>query len=226
MRAAVLVFPGTTGEGAMYQALRDVLAVEAELVWYEASDLSGYDAIFLPGGASYGDYLRPGALASRTPVMAEVKKAAEAGKPVVGVGNGFQILLEAGLLPGAVLKNESLLFHSATVELEVVSNQTMFTKEYTLGERIFLPVAHGYGNYYCDQATLAKLEANQQIVFRYRENVNGSVAGIAGLVNQEGNVLGMMPHPERAVAELLGSTDGKKLFTSILADWREKHAHV
>lgn len=226
MRAAVLVFPGTTGEGAMYQALRDVLAVEAELVWYEASDLSGYDAIFLPGGASYGDYLRPGALASRTPVMAEVKKAAEAGKPVVGVGNGFQILLEAGLLPGAVLKNESLLFHSATVELEVVSNQTMFTKEYTLGERIFLPVAHGYGYYYCDQATLAKLEANQQIVFRYRENVNGSVAGIAGLVNQEGNVLGMMPHPERAVAELLGSTDGKKLFTSILANWREKHAHV
>lgn len=226
MRAAVLVFPGTTGEIDVYHALKDELGVEAEIVWYETTNLDQYDAIFLPGGSSYGDYLRPGALASRTPVLAEVKKAAEAGKPVVGIGNGFQILLEAGLLPGAVLKNESLLFQCSTVQLEVVNNETMFTHQYSPAEVISIPIAHGYGNYYCDKDTLAKLEENKQIIFRYKENTNGSVARIAGLVNREGNVLGMMPHPERALEQLMGSTDGRKLFTSILSSWRETHAHV
>lgn len=235
MNIAILVFPGTHGEGDIYHAWMGLdsesasgqkAGVSAEYVWHEETDLSAYDAIFLPGGTSYGDYLRPGALASHSPVLAAVHQAAAEGKPVVGVGNGFQILLEAGLLPGTVLSNESLKFQCLSTELEVVNHKTMFTHEYSVGETLTIPIAHRYGNYYCDEETLASLEANEQIVFRYRENINGSVSRIAGVINREGNVLGMMPHPERAVEEILGSTDGRRLFTSILSSWREKHAHV
>lgn len=226
MKFAVLVFPGSNCDVDMYHAIKDGLGEEVDYVWHHETDLSQYDAILLPGGFSYGDYLRSGAIAGYSPVMAEVKKAAEQGKLILGVCNGFQILLEAGLLPGAMRKNQSLKFHCFQSPLEVVNNQTAFSKEYEQGEIINIPIAHGEGNYYCDEETLKELEANQQIVFRYKKNPNGSIIDIAGIMNKQGNVLGMMPHPERAMEELLGSADGRRLFTSILSTWREKQKHV
>jgi phosphoribosylformylglycinamidine synthase I len=226
MKFAVLVFPGSNCDVDMYHAIKDGLGEEVDYVWHHEADLSSYDGILLPGGFSYGDYLRPGAIARFAPVMSEVQKAAEAGKLILGVCNGFQILLEAGLLPGAMRSNQSLKFHCFPTPLEVVNNQTPFTKEYQEGEIISIPIAHGDGNYYCDEETLKELEVNNQIVFRYKQNPNGSIIDIAGITNKAGNVLGMMPHPERAVEEILGSTDGKRLFTSILSTWREKHVTV
>lgn len=226
MKFAVLVFPGSNCDVDMYHAIKDGLGEEVDYIWQDTTDLSSYDAILLPGGFSYGDYLRAGAIARFTPVMNEVIKAAEAGKLILGVCNGFQILLEAGLLPGAMRRNQKLKFHCFQTELEVVNNQTPFTKEYKQGELLTIPIAHGEGNYYCDEATLKELEENNQIVFRYKENPNGSLIDIAGITNKAGNVLGMMPHPERAVEDLLGSSDGKRLFTSILSTWREKHVTV
>jgi phosphoribosylformylglycinamidine synthase I len=223
VKFAVIVFPGSNCDVDMYHAIKDELGEEVEYVWHDAESLDEYDGILLPGGFSYGDYLRTGAIARFSKVMKEVVKAAEAGKPVLGVCNGFQILLEAGLLPGAMRRNESLSFICKPVELAVQNNQTMFTAEYKEGQTITIPVAHGEGNYYCDEETLAALKANDQIVFTYRENPNGSLADIAGIVNEKGNVLGMMPHPERAVDELLGSADGLKLFQSIVKIWREAH---
>jgi phosphoribosylformylglycinamidine synthase len=207
----------------MYHAIKDELGEQVEYVWHDAKSLEEYDGILLPGGFSYGDYLRTGAIARFSNVMTEVVKAANAGKPVLGVCNGFQILLEAGLLPGAMRRNESLSFICKPVELTVETNQTMFTAEYSQGETIVIPVAHGEGNYYCDEETLAQLQANNQIVFTYNQNPNGSLADIAGITNEKGNVLGMMPHPERAVDELLGGADGLKLFQSIVKTWREAH---
>lgn len=223
MRFAVIVFPGTTCELDMYQAIKDELGAEVEYVRHTEADLSRFDAIMLPGGASYGNYLRPGAIAAKsTNIMKAVIEAAEAGKPVVGVSNGFQILLEAGLLPGAMKKNEKLKFICSQVQVEVVNNNTMFTNSYSQGEVITLPIAHEDGNYECDEETLKELEKNKQIVFRYYgENPNGSKANIAGIINKKGNVLGLMPHPERAVDELLGSADGLKLLQSMLKNWRE-----
>jgi phosphoribosylformylglycinamidine synthase I len=226
MKFAVLVFPGSNCDVDMYHAVKDGLGEEVDYVWHHEADLAAYDGILLPGGFSYGDYLRPGAIARFAPVMNEVKKADEEGKLILGVCNGFQILLEAGLLPGAMRRNQSLKFHCFQTPLEVVNNQTPFTKEYQQGEMISIPIAHGDGNYYCDEKTLKELEANNQIVFRYEQNPNGSLIDIAGITNKAGNVLGMMPHPERAVEELLGSSDGKRLFTSILSTWREKHVTV
>lgn len=223
MKFAVIVFPGSNCDVDMYHAIKDELGEEAEYVWHDSDSLDGYDGILLPGGFSYGDYLRTGALARFSKVMKEVVKAAEAGKPVLGVCNGFQILLEAGLLPGAMKRNESLSFICRPVELKVENNQTMFTAAYQQGEMISIPVAHGEGNYYCDEETLAKLKANQQIVFTYQQNPNGSLEDIAGIMNERGNVLGMMPHPERAVDELLGSADGLRLFQSIVKTWREAY---
>lgn len=223
MRFAVLVFPGSNCDVDMYYAIKDGLEAEVEYVWHHETDLSRFDGILLPGGFSYGDYLRTGAIASLSPVMQAVKEAAKAGKPILGVCNGFQILLEAGLLPGAMLHNKTMKFHCFSTPLKVVNNQTSFTSDYQAGETISIPVAHGEGNYFCDAETLAELEQNNQIVFKYAENRNGSVADIAGIINKEGNILGMMPHPERAMEELLGSTDGRRLFTSILKAWREKH---
>ena len=223
MKFAVIVFPGSNCDVDMYHAIKDELGEEVEYVWHDHDDLSGFDGILLPGGFSYGDYLRSGAIARFANVMKEVVKAAEEGKPVLGVCNGFQILLEAGLLPGAMKRNENLKFICRPVKLKVENNETMFTNEYKKGEIITIPIAHGEGNYYCDQETLASLIENKQIVFTYENNPNGSIHNIAGIVNKRGNVLGMMPHPERAVSELLGSSDGLKLFQSIVRSWREAH---
>ncbi|WP_079504401.1 phosphoribosylformylglycinamidine synthase subunit PurQ [Mesobacillus jeotgali] len=225
MKFAVIVFPGSNCDIDMYHAAKDELGEQAEYVWHDAQSLEDYDAVLLPGGFSYGDYLRSGAIAQFSNVMKEVVKAAEAGKPVLGVCNGFQILLEAGLLPGAMRRNDSLKFICKQVELTVENNETMFSAGYEKGEVITIPVAHGEGNYYCDEETLARLKANNQIVFTYSgENPNGSLEGIAGIINERGNVLGMMPHPERAVDELLGGADGLKLFKSIVKQWREANA--
>lgn len=223
MKFAVIVFPGSNCDIDMYHAIKDELGEEVEYVWHDAASLDGYDGILLPGGFSYGDYLRTGAIARFSRVMPEVIKAAEAGKPILGVCNGFQILLEAGLLPGAMRRNESLSFICKPVQLQLKNNHSMFTSEYEQNETITIPVAHGEGNYYCDAETLERLKANKQIVFTYKENPNGSLEDIAGIINEKGNVLGMMPHPERAVDTLLGSADGLKLFQSIVKTWRESH---
>lgn len=207
----------------MFHAIKDELGEEVEYVWHDSENLDSFDGILLPGGFSYGDYLRSGAIARFSNVMKQVVKEAEAGKPVLGVCNGFQILLESGLLPGAMKQNESLQFICQTVQLKVENNNTMFTSQYNQDEVIRIPIAHGEGNYYCDVDTLKRLTDNNQIVFTYDNNPNGSVANIAGITNERGNVLGMMPHPERAVDELLGSADGLKLFQSIVKNWREAH---
>ncbi|WP_374721482.1 phosphoribosylformylglycinamidine synthase subunit PurQ [Peribacillus tepidiphilus] len=224
MKFAVIVFPGSNCDVDMYHAIKDELGEEVEYVWHTEEDLDRFDGILLPGGFSYGDYLRSGAIARFSNVMKQVIKAADAGKPVLGVCNGFQILLEAGLLPGAMRRNDSLKFICRNVELKVENNETMFTGAYEKGEVITIPIAHGEGNYYCDEETLAELKDHNQIVFTYHgQNPNGSLADIAGITNAKGNVLGMMPHPERAVDSLLGSADGLKLFRSIVKYWREAH---
>lgn len=223
MKYAVIVFPGSNCDIDMYHAIEDVLGETVEYIWHEATSLDEYDAILLPGGFSYGDYLRSGAIARFAPIMKEVEKAAESGKPILGVCNGFQVLLEARLLPGAMKKNDQLQFVCSTETIIVENVQTLFTSEYTLGEEIAIPIAHGEGNYYCDPETLEELKKNNQIVFRYKNNPNGSLDDIAGIINKQGNVLGMMPHPERAVSTIIGSEDGKRLFQSILTHWREQH---
>ena len=221
MKFAVIVFPGSNCDLDMYHAIKDELGEEAEYVWHDSKDLSGYDGILLPGGFSYGDYLRCGAIAQSSGVMEEVKKAAEAGKPVLGVCNGFQILTEAGLLPGMLLRNKNLKFMCRTVSLKVENADTLFTEEYTNGQEIQIPIAHGDGNYYCDDETYEQLKRNNQIVFSYADDINGSRNQIAGIINERGNVLGMMPHPERAVSDLIGGSDGLALFKSIVKQWRE-----
>ncbi|PWU66703.1 phosphoribosylformylglycinamidine synthase subunit PurQ [Gracilibacillus dipsosauri] len=223
MKFAVVVFPGSNCDRDMYYAAKDALGEEAELVWYQEAKLDGYDAILIPGGFSYGDYLRCGAIASTSDIVTQLKTQAEIGVPILGVCNGFQILLESGLLPGAMLRNKNLKFMCHFENLVVENNQTIFTSEYKQGEVISVPIAHNEGNYYCDEATLARLKENNQIVFTYQTNPNGSVADIAGITNEKGNVLGMMPHPERAVEALLNSADGLKLFQSMLANWRENY---
>ena len=205
------------------RSLRDDCGYDSEYVWHRESSVDGFDAIVIPGGFSYGDYLRCGAISRFANVMQAVKKAADEGKPVLGVCNGFQILTEAGLLPGALIRNNNLKFMCKTEELVVANNNTMFTSLYEQGEVIRIPIAHGEGNYYCYEETLARLEENKQIAFRYVNNPNGSVADIAGVTNERGNVLGMMPHPERAVDSLLGGNDGLNVFKSILKAWRESH---
>lgn len=224
MRFAVIVFPGSNCDLDMYHAVKDELGAEVEYVSHQDTSLDRFDAILLPGGFSYGDYLRSGAIARFSPVMKAVVAAANEGKLVFGVCNGFQVLLEAGLLPGAMKRNEQLKFICRPVTLVVENNETMFTSSYGERQEITIPIAHGDGNYYCDDETLAQLKQNNQIVFTYKENMNGSRDHIAGITNKEGNVLGMMPHPERAVDELLGSSDGLSLFKSMLKEWRERNA--
>lgn len=224
MKFAVLVFPGSNCDLDMFHAVEDTVGEQVDYVWHTANDLSQYDAILVPGGFSYGDYLRCGSIAQFAPVMQEVRKAAEAGKFVLGVCNGFQILTEAGLLPGALIRNNSLQFRCHPVDLVVENTGTAFTNAYAPGETIRIPIAHGEGNYYVDEQTLEQLKKNNQIVFRYQgDNPNGSVDNIAGVSNERGNVVGMMPHPERAVSELLGSKDGARMFTSVLNAWRERN---
>ncbi|WP_227938728.1 phosphoribosylformylglycinamidine synthase subunit PurQ [Alkalihalobacillus deserti] len=223
MKFAVIVFPGSNCDSDMFFAIQDALGEEVAYVRHDETSLEGFDGVLLPGGFSYGDYLRSGAIACFSPIMEAVKQFAEEGKPVLGVCNGFQMLLELGLLPGAMKRNDGLKFICRPAELKVDNNKTMFTSAYEQGEVIIVPVAHGEGNYECDEETLAKLEANNQVVFRYSQAINGSKADIAGITNERGNVLGMMPHPERAVESLLGSADGLRLFQSIVRNWRESH---
>jgi phosphoribosylformylglycinamidine synthase subunit PurQ / glutaminase len=223
VRFAVITFPGSNCDYDMYYAVKEVLGEEAELIWYENSNLESYDAILLPGGFSYGDYLRTGAVAATSQVMKQIKQHAAKGKPVLGVCNGFQILTEAGLLPGALLRNQQLSFICREQNVVVKNNQTIFTDGFREGEIIQLPIAHGEGNYYCDETILQSLQENKQIVFTYQDNPNGSVANIAGIVNQQGNVLGMMPHPERAVEQIIGSKDGLRLLKSLVHNWRESY---
>ncbi|MDR6554632.1 phosphoribosylformylglycinamidine synthase subunit PurQ [Paenibacillus qinlingensis] len=225
MNFAVLVFPGSNCDIDLYKAIEDTIGQPVDYVWHTDGDLSKYDCILVPGGFSYGDYLRCGAIAQFTNVMKAVVKAAEEGKYILGICNGFQVLTEARLLPGALLRNNGMKFRCHQAVLKVENNTTAFTRDYAEGELINIPIAHGEGNYYCDEATLKELQENNQIVFRYEagNNPNGSLDDIAGISNKAGNVVGMMPHPERAIHEILGSADGKKMFTSILSAWREKH---
>lgn len=217
MKIAVIVFPGSNCDIDLYEALKTVCGADVDYVDHQQTSLAGYDAVMLPGGFSYGDYLRAGAIARFAKIMPAVKQMADSGKPVFGTCNGFQILTEAGLLPGALKKNDSQSFVCKMVPLEVVNNRTIFTSQYQEHERISLPIAHADGSYFADQATLDELEKNHQVVFRYaKENPNGSLNNIAGVCNRAGNVLGMMPHPERAVEAILGSTDGLRVFKSLL----------
>lgn len=223
MKFAVIVFPGSDDKDLHY-AVKEIIGEEADLVSYKDSNaLENYDAILLPGGFSYGDYLRSGAIAARTNIVEKIREHAEKGKPVLGIGNGFQVLTEANLLPGAFLKNKELTFISKLEEIIIENNETMFTSTYENGEVVLLPIAHGHGNYFCDEETLAELKANNQIVFKYKNNPNGSVVDIAGIMNEKGNILGMMPHPERAVEQILGSNDGVKLFKSVIENWRKTY---
>lgn len=225
MKFAVIVFPGSNCDLDMFNAVEDVLQQPVDYVWHTATDLSQYDAILIPGGFTYGDYLRCGAIAKFAPVMEEVRKAAELGKFILGVCNGFQILTEAGLLPGALIRNNNLKYRCHPVDLVIENNQTAFTGDYEQGSSIRIPIAHGEGNYTCDEETLEQLRKNNQIVFRYAgENPNGSIDNIAGICNERGNVVGMMPHPERAVAELLGSADGAGMFRSVLQAYTSRTA--
>lgn len=216
MKFAVINFPGSNCDMDLYYAIRDGIKQPVELVDYRATSLEGFDGVLIPGGFSYGDYLRSGAIAAQAPIVKEIIRLANEGKIVLGICNGFQILTELGLLPGALIRNEKSRFICETVALEVVNNETVFTSDYQTKEVINIPVAHGEGRYYCDKATLQDLQANGQIAFRYLDNINGSVDHIAGVMNKQKNVLGMMPHPERAIEEILGSDDGLKLFQSII----------
>lgn len=217
MRFAVIQFPGSNCDVDLLHAIKDGVGEEAEYVSHTATSLEGFDGVLLPGGFSYGDYLRCGAISRFSNVMSEVQRFADEGKPVFGTCNGFQILVEAGLLPGALQRNKHLHFICKTVELKVENAETNFTSEYKSNEILTIPIAHGEGSYYCDDETLKELKAHNQIVFTYAsENPNGSVGNIAGIVNKKGNVLGMMPHPERAVEDLLGSSDGLRFFKSMI----------
>lgn len=218
MRCAVLVFPGSNCDHDLYKAANSVEGMEAEYIWYTHDTLEGFDAVLVPGGFSYGDALRAGALAARAPVHKALQRAAASGIRILGICNGFQILTECGLLPGALHRNSGLRFVCDSVSLEVSNTETCFTTGYA-GKTdlpIQLPIAHGEGNYTCDPETLQKLEENGQIVFRYSgSNPNGSLADIAGITNETGNVLGMMPHPERAMSAWMGSADGRIIFESL-----------
>ncbi|WP_373891520.1 phosphoribosylformylglycinamidine synthase subunit PurQ [Weissella confusa] len=214
MKAAVVRFPGSNCDFDMYYALQD-FGVDVAFVDEKATSLAGFDAVFLPGGFSYGDYLRTGAVARFAPVMDAVRTAADDHKLVVGICNGFQILTEAGLLPGQLMMNEHPGFICDEVPLEIVNQNSRFSKAYET-QTVMLPVAHGEGRYVADEATLEDLRDNNQIIFKYRTNVNGSMDQIAGISNRNGNVFGMMPHPERAVDALLGNTDGQAFFKSLL----------
>jgi phosphoribosylformylglycinamidine synthase len=225
LRFGILVFPGTWSETDCYHAVRDALGEQAEYVWHKETSVAGFDCLVLPGGFSYGDYLRPGAIARFSPVMPAVVEFASRGGLVIGICNGFQILCEAGLLPGALMRNNHLQFRCQWVNLRVENATTPFTNQAKAGDLLRIPISHGDGNYHADDETMAALEANGQVAFRYcaadgslsqEANPNGSRSHIAGIVNRGGNVLGMMPHPERAVEAALGGTDGLVVLRSMV----------
>jgi phosphoribosylformylglycinamidine synthase len=217
MKSAVIVFPGSNCDRDMAVALEQVSGTKPIMVWHREAELpDGLDLITVPGGFSYGDYLRSGAMAANSPVMRAVKDAADRGVSVLGVCNGFQILTEAGLLPGALMRNAGISFVCRDVDLKVENSQSAFTSRYQAGEEIVIPVAHHDGNYTADEATLDRLEGEGRVAFRYSGEVNGSARDIAGIINESGNVLGMMPHPERMIEPAHGRTDGRRLFEGIL----------
>jgi phosphoribosylformylglycinamidine synthase len=217
MKTAVIVFPGSNCDRDLAVALEQVTGRAPAMVWHRDSELpDGVDFVGIPGGFSYGDYLRSGAMAARSPIVRAVIDAANRGVPVLGVCNGFQVLTETGLLPGALMRNAGINFVSRPVRLTLENSQTLFTSGYERGETIQVPVAHHDGNYQADEATLDRLEQSGRIAFRYAEEVNGSARRIAGILNDAGNVLGMMPHPERAIEPAHGSTDGRRLFEGLL----------
>lgn len=225
MRFGVIVFPGTYSDVDCYHVLKDVFEQPVEYVWHKETDLSGYDCVLLPGGFSYGDYLRTGAIARFSPVMDAVAEFAAQGKLVLGMCNGFQILCESGLLPGVLMRNSSLQFRCQWVNLRVETSDSIYTNATDAGQVLRIPISHGEGSYYADEATLAELESSGRILFRYctedgettpDANPNGSIGNIAGITNEAGNVLGMMPHPERCCESLMGGEDGKLIFESML----------
>jgi phosphoribosylformylglycinamidine synthase subunit PurQ / glutaminase len=225
MKFAVVVFPGSNGDHDAYYAVKHVLGQDAELVWHKNTSLGGADVVVLPGGFAYGDYLRTGAIARFSPIMQEVQRFAAAGGPVLGICNGFQVLLEAGLLPGAMLRNKSLHFRCEQVHVRVEQIDTPFTAGCASGEVLKIPIAHGEGNYYAEPDVIQRLEQNRQIIFRYvtadgvvttGANPNGSLNNIAGICNEARNVVGLMPHPERACEMAVGSADGLTMFESVL----------
>jgi len=225
MRFGIVVFPGSNCDHDAYHAAKDVLGQEAEYIWHKETDLRGADVVILPGGFAHGDYLRCGAMARFSPVMRQVQAFAERGGPVLGICNGFQVLLEAGMLPGAMLRNRGLKFLCEHVHIRVEQTDTPFTSACRRGQVMRVPIAHGEGNYFADPDVLTRLEANRQVVFRYttpagelddEANPNGAMSAIAGLCNETRNVVGLMPHPERACEPALGSADGLIIFESVL----------
>ena len=225
MRFGVVVFPGTWSDQDCFHVLTEVFRQPTDYVWHQETDLSGYDCIVLPGGFSYGDYLRPGAIARFSPVMRSVEQFAEEGKLVLGICNGFQVLCEAGLLPGALMRNRHLQFRCQWVHLRVESTSSPFTNAASKGQVLRIPISHGEGSYFADADTLRELESSNRVLFRYCSedgqasedaNPNGSIHNIAGITSAEGNVLGVMPHPERCSEALVGGVDGKFIFESLL----------
>ena len=226
MRFGVIVFPGTWSDGDCFHVLKEVFRQPVKYIWHKETDLSGYDCVILPGGFSYGDYLRAGAIARFSPVMRAVEAFAEQGKLVLGICNGFQILCESGLLPGVLMRNAHLQFRCQWVHLRVEETSSPFTGASRRGQVLRIPISHGEGSYYAADATLAELESGGRVIFRYCEeagvdtkdaNPNGSVNNIAGIANERGNVLGMMPHPERCCEALVGGEDGRYIFESLLS---------
>jgi phosphoribosylformylglycinamidine synthase subunit PurQ / glutaminase len=235
MKIGVVVFPGSNCDHDALHAVSEVIHAPAEFIWHQSQDLAGFDAVILPGGFSYGDYLRTGAIARFSPVMSAIARFARSGGLVLGICNGFQILCEAGLLPGALMRNKGLRFVCRHVQIRVETTATPFTSAARLGQVLRIPIAHAEGNYVCDAATLAELRQNNQIVFRYctpdgrldpEANPNGSLDAIAGICNRVRNVMGMMPHPERAVEAALGSTDGLVVFRSLVQSLARQPAAV
>ena len=225
MRFGIVVFPGTWSDTDCYHAVKDILGQDADYVWHQQNDLAGYDCIILPGGFSYGDYLRPGAMARFSPVMYSLQKYVASGGAAIGICNGFQILCESGLLPGALLPNEHLQYRCQQTYLLTERADTVFTRRCEQGQVLDVPVSHGEGNYYAEPHVLSQLEEEGRVIFRYcspsgsispADNPNGSAHNIAGIINEAGTVLGMMPHPERSCEPILGSTDGNLIFQSII----------
>ena len=216
MKFGVVIFPGSNCDHDCYYAIKTVTGQPVEFIWHQDTSVKGFDAVILPGGFAYGDYLRTGALAKFSPVMQAVREFADKGGLVIGICNGFQILTEAGLLPGALMRNSNMKYICKFLHLRTETTDTPFTNQLTKGQVLNVPIGHGEGNYFADEDTLKELEDNGQVAFRYLENPNGSIHDIAGIVNRGRNVLGMMPHPDRSSEQILGSTDGKLIFESMV----------